>query len=109
MGQKRQKKLEAFKDAVEKENPYLFEHKRLKVEAAKRRLLGFAKKLNLEGWVEIAVQDREFEVVLDEGALKKETELDGCYVIKTNLPKDRAEAETVHRLYKDLAKVERAF
>ena len=37
------------------------------------------------------------------------TKLDGCYVIKTNLPVDRADKDIVHSRYKDLAQVEWAF
>jgi hypothetical protein len=35
--------------------------------------------------------------------------LDGCYVIKTNLPKDVADKQIIHDRYKDLTEVERAF
>ncbi|MCP5002774.1 MAG: hypothetical protein GY941_02305 [Planctomycetes bacterium] len=35
--------------------------------------------------------------------------LDGCYVIKTDLPKEAVEKTVVHDRYKDLAEVERAF
>ena len=35
--------------------------------------------------------------------------LDGCYVIKTDLPKDVADKQTIHDRYKDLTEVERAF
>ena len=39
-----------------------------------------------------------------------ETEhLDGCYVIKTELPQEEVAAETVHQRYKDLAFVEQGF
>ncbi len=40
---------------------------------------------------------------------KQVAELDGCYVIKTDLPGEVATAELVHNRYKDLAQVERAF
>ncbi|MBW2086658.1 MAG: hypothetical protein JRI54_11625, partial [Deltaproteobacteria bacterium] len=36
-------------------------------------------------------------------------ELDGCYVIKTDLPDEAADMDTIHDRYKDLAQVERAF
>ena len=35
--------------------------------------------------------------------------LDGCYVLKTDLPGENASAETVHTRYKGLAEVEYAF
>ena len=46
----------------------------------------------------------------EDAALKGEhTKLDGCYVIKTNLPQAMAPKEVVHDRYKDLAQVEWAF
>ena len=38
-----------------------------------------------------------------------EAQLDGCYVIKTDVPGKTATAATIHQRHKDLAKVERAF
>ena len=35
--------------------------------------------------------------------------MDGCYVIKTDLPKDAIDKETIHQRYKDLALIESAF
>ena len=39
----------------------------------------------------------------------KEKELDGCYVIKTDLEKAKYNTQTIHDRYKDLALVESAF
>ena len=35
--------------------------------------------------------------------------LDGCYVIKSDLPADAITAAQIHDRYKDLSKVEQAF
>ncbi|RLC31754.1 hypothetical protein DRH13_02595 [Candidatus Woesebacteria bacterium] len=40
---------------------------------------------------------------------KQAAQLDGCYVIKTDLSVKVATAETIHDRHKDLAQVERAF
>ncbi|EQD51240.1 hypothetical protein B1A_13134, partial [mine drainage metagenome] len=45
----------------------------------------------------------------DENALKEISLLDGCYVIRSNLPVDRGSMEIIHQRYKDLANVEWAF
>ncbi len=47
--------------------------------------------------------------MLDQEALKEEALLDGCYVIKTDLPKKKADQKMVHDRYRDLAQVEKAF
>jgi hypothetical protein len=46
---------------------------------------------------------------LNEEALQEVSRLDGCYVIKSDLPKDVASKETIHDRYKDLSDVEEAF
>ena len=48
-------------------------------------------------------------VRIDEKALKDESHLDGCYVIRSNLPVDQGSMDTIHSRYKDLADVEWAF
>ena len=55
------------------------------------------------------VRDRTLNLALDESQLREESLLDGCYVIKTDLPKEAAKKQTIHARYKDLAKVESAF
>jgi hypothetical protein len=53
--------------------------------------------------------NREIEIELhDEDRLEQE-QLDGCYVLKTDLSKEEADKETIHGRYKDLAFVEQAF
>ena len=45
----------------------------------------------------------------DSVALEDLQRLDGCYVIKTNLPEASIDKSKIHDRYKDLAKVENAF
>ena len=55
---------------------------------------------------------KEKELVLEmvsEQEINELSRLDGCYVMKTNLPQEIADTETVHQRYKDLALVESAF
>ena len=52
---------------------------------------------------------REVVVTLDRAALSKMEKLDGCYAIKTDLPKSIVSAQEIHDRYQDLSKVERAF
>jgi transposase len=47
--------------------------------------------------------------VVDEKARTGVAALDGCYVIKSDVPRDKAHRETLHARYKDLAFVERDF
>jgi transposase len=61
---------------------------------------------------------KHFELVIEDGQLgwwrreesiRRETELDGIYVIRTSEPDERLSAEDTVRTYKSLAQVERAF
>jgi transposase len=50
-----------------------------------------------------------FQWARNEDSIKKETSLDGIYVIRTSEPKERLTAENTVRTYKSLSQVERAF
>src|SRR5207249_9017163 len=52
---------------------------------------------------------RKIIISFDEQALQEAPRLDGCYVIKSDLPAADASKETLHNRYKDLAMVEQAF
>ena len=45
----------------------------------------------------------------EENAITEDVRLDGCYVIKSNLPAKLADTDMLHNRYKDLALVEQAF
>jgi len=107
----RAKKIERIKERVKKSNEYLIRHPRGKVKTQEKIIKEYIKKLRMENIVKIGVNSREraIEVGLDEDRLKEVSELDGCYVIKTDLPEEVAIKEVVHERYKDLSKVEWAF
>lgn len=58
---------------------------------------------------QITIDDNLFRWQRREGAIEKETELDGIYVIRTSEPAERLSAENAVRGYKRLADVEQAF
>ena len=66
-------------------------------------------KLKVSGFTAVDAADRILAVRIDEKALEEESYLDGCYVIRSNLPADQGSMETIHRRYRDLANVEWAF
>ena len=49
------------------------------------------------------------KLVVNQPELDKISRLDGCYVIKTDLPASAASTQVVHERYKALAEVEQAF
>ena len=66
-------------------------------------------KLNLQKFLSVEVDGRVLSLAVDEIWRMLDSRLDGCYVIKTDLPNEKATKEEIHSRYKDLAKVERAF
>jgi len=53
--------------------------------------------------------DRVLTLYTDEERLEEQSRLDGCYVLKTDVPQAVADTTLVHQRYKDLAEVEQAF
>jgi len=66
-------------------------------------------KYRLRGWIKVALAGRKVVWTEDGAARQKEAELDGCYVIESDLPKEAAGTQQVHDRYWDLTQVERDF
>jgi transposase len=105
----RQDKLASLEKAVYQYNQYLQGHRRAKVEVGRRILQEKVQKLRISEWICLEVNDRVFSVRVDPEALAEVSKLDGCYVLKTDLPTALADKETIHDRYKDLTLVEKAF
>jgi len=58
---------------------------------------------------EMTITETAFTYGRKHKAIEVEAALDGIYVLRTSVPKERLGAEDTVRVYKDLAKVERAF
>ncbi|MCP3924551.1 MAG: IS1634 family transposase [Desulfobacterales bacterium] len=105
----RDSKLDSLKDLIEKQNAYLREHPKAYLKTALKKVAAKAEKLKISNWIDISGSRKKIRIeVLDE-KLKKISDLDGCYAIKTDLPVKTADSFTVHKRYKDLAYVESAF
>ena len=109
LARNRKDKLKKVKELLKEKNFYLAEHSRAKVEVARRNVKEKAKRLKIDDWITIVTNGRTLELIVDEEIKKHTAQLDGCYVIKSDLSEEIATAETIHERYKDLAKVERAF
>lgn len=94
---------------VEKKNIYLQEHPKAKVETALKEITNRIKKLKTEKWLKVEATERCLLLHKDEDALAEVELLDGCYVIKTDLPQNVGTTRMIHDRYKDLALVEQAF
>lgn len=90
-------------------NRYLAEHPRAKPATAEKAVRTKIAHLKLEPWLQVGVEGRSLQLTVNQLALQEVSRLDGCYVIKTDLPESAASKQVVHDRYKDLAEVEQAF
>ena len=99
----RQQKQATLEAALQKANTYLAEHPRAKVGTQQRRLEARLKSFKVQEWLAVNVKEQRLGLTLDAEALKTAAQLDGCYVVETDLKPAQADAQTVHDRYKDLA------
>jgi len=109
MSSTRQSKFSRLQKFLNTKTVYLKEHRRATVKAAIGEVEKKAKALKIDKWVEITCSQREFRVEKKEEELAAESKLDGCYVVKSNVPKEDAKPEILHDRYKGLSEVEWAF
>jgi Transposase len=109
MAHSRASKQSSVEVLVAEQNIYLNEHPKAQISTALAKVNSKIEKLLLQKWLSVTSNDRALSLQVDEEARIKEAELDGCYVIKTDLTPTRADLSTIHDRYKDLALVERAF
>lgn len=107
--QTRQSKQAALEKLLNERNDYLETHPRARVDTARKTVQARALKLKISGWLSFKTAGRKLVLEVDPEALAEERKLDGCYVIKTDLPVPRASTQVVHDRYKDLTLVEANF
>jgi len=105
----REQKQQTLAAALQQANTYLDEHPRAKVQTQRRRLAARLEHLKVDDWLKLSVQQGRLVLTRDALALQAAAQLDGCYVVETDLKTAQADAQTVHDRYKDLAYVERDF
>jgi hypothetical protein len=105
----RMAKLGSLEALVSQKNTYLREHAKARVATALKDVGKKLNQLEIAPWAQVSAAERTLHLTINEEALKEASLLDGCYVIKTDLPREAASTEIIHDRYKDLAEVERAF
>jgi transposase len=108
----RDSKLKKIKELLAHKNVYLSEHPKAQVKAALKRIGERIGQLKCTQWIKVAETQekaRVLELSIDEKSLESQKLLDGCYVLKTDVPKELSPKEEIHERYKDLSMVERAF
>lgn len=105
----RHSKQAALEKLVRTQNDYLEKHPRAKAATALKTVQTRAAQLKLSGWLTGTADGRKLAVAVDADALAEEQQLDGCYVLKTDLSAAQASGQVVHDRYKDLTLVEQSF
>lgn len=109
MKRSRQSKYQTLVKFTAEQNRYLREHARAKTTVAERKVKAKSEQLKIDEWVAVSCEERTVTLAKETEQLQEVEKLDGCYVLKTDLPTDKAPKEVVHDRYKDLALVEWAF
>jgi hypothetical protein len=102
----KQASVERLREALHR---YLGEHPKAKPATAEKVLRAKIAQLKLESWLAVEVEGRAVQLKVNQPALEEVSRLDGCYVIKTDLPESAASKKVIHDRYKDLTEVEQAF
>lgn len=105
----REDKYRTLRNAMAAANQYLSTHQRANPTLALEKLTRRAQQLRIHPWSTLTLEQRTLRVEKNMHALAGSAKLDGCYVLKTDLPPSAASKELIHERYKDLALVEWAF
>lgn len=105
----RAQKRQVVEAALQKANAYLDEHPRAQVRTQRRKLSAQIEHLNIDPWLKLSVRKQRLVVTVDEPALQEAAQLDGCYVVETDLKAAQAGAQIIHDRYTALEEVERDF
>jgi len=107
--------LESFKEKenfiikkVEEENKYLKEHKRAKIDGKLNKIKKIINKVKIVGY-EASTKENQIILEKNQALIDEHFKLAGCYCLKTNTDKNELDKETIHKRYKNLFKVEKAF
>ena len=106
---KRNEKIKYISDKIKEQNKYLKEHLRANADLAMKKINDKIDKIGLSKILKLEIDARKIKLKVDEKVLSKVRELDGYYVLKTDVPADELNKEDAHKRYKDLSKVESAF
>lgn len=97
-----QAKIQARNEAVEKSA-------KKQAQSSLRQAEGLIKQYHLNAWVKVHLEGRRVVWSEDSAARQQREQLDGCYVVESDLPTAIATTQQVHDRYVGLTQVERDF
>ena len=90
-------------------NAFVQTAQRAKPEAGLRTLRAWVKRHKLDTFVQVSLHEGQLTATLDTTAQAEAAQLDGCYVLETDVPQPALAAQAVHDRYRDLHEVEQDF
>ena len=105
----REAKGGSLRALAEERTRYLADHPKAAVGKAGEKVRAKITQLHAQHWLSVTTEGRSITVESDAAARAEVAVLDGCYVIKSDVPKPHADAQTLHDRYCDLERVERSF
>ncbi|MCF6332257.1 MAG: IS1634 family transposase [Draconibacterium sp.] len=96
-------------DFIQIKTKHLKEHPKAKTEVAMRNIDEKIAQLKLKEIISVELNERVFNAGIDEQEVEGQGQLDGCYVVKTSVPKEEVPTQVAHDRYKGLGLVEFAF
>ena len=106
---RREDKWQKVKAKILARNEEVEKSPKKQAQSSLRQAQQLLKKYRLNKWVEVALEGRKVLWTQDAAARAQEGQLDGCYVVESDLPKELATTQQVHDRYLDLTQVERDF
>jgi len=94
---------------IKARNELVSKKQRCQPQSSLRVAEALLKKYRLSGWIGVRLEGRKVVWREETAAREIEGQLDGCYVVETDLPVSVATTDQVHDRYVDLTKVERDF
>ena len=94
---------------IEARNAVVAKQPRCEPESSLRGAQARVAKYRLGGWVSVRLAERQVVWTEEAPARELEAQLDGCYVVESDLPVAAASTQAVHDRYLDLTRVERDF
>jgi transposase len=104
-----QDKLAKLEGRIERRNRQVEASARCQPEAGSRQLQAWIVRYKMTGLVELRLENRALTLVKNEAAIERALELAGCYVVVSDVSKDRMSGQEIHDSYVGLQKVERDF
>jgi transposase len=104
-----QDKLDKLAMKVANRNKQVQDSRRCQPEAGSRQLQAWIIRHRLTDLVELRLEGQTLLLVKNETAIERAMELAGCYVVSSDVPKEKMTGKEVHDSYMSLQKVERDF